>query len=139
MADDSGESTGKGVVLESEAPRDQARDIALVNRARRERWPIPEDRKSSLVDRLFEIAQKKTVAVAGPEGILLQDESTADKNAIAAAKVLVAMDCENAKQDPAPVEHEHRHTHELGPITVENFEQHRRQLLERADRLGGHS
>lgn len=137
MAGDPDDSTGRGVVLESDSPREISREIALVNRARRERWPIPEDRRARLVDRLFAITEKESVTALDSTGTAVELEDVADKNAIAAAKVLVAMDSENAKQDPAPVEH--HHTHELGPVTAENLEQHRQRLLERADRLGCHS
>lgn len=132
MVDD---SPGRGIVLESDSPREISRDIALVNRARRERWPIPEERKIALVDRLFKIAEKESVTGLDSQGNAVELDDAADKNAIAASKVLVAMDSENAKQDPAPVEH--HHTHELGPVTVENLEQHRQILAERIARLGG--
>lgn len=139
MSESTADSRGKGVVLESESPREIARDISLVNRAWRERWKISEERKLRLVERLFDITEKTSVTALDSSGEQVELEDPADKNAIAAAKVLVAMDTANQREDPAPQLVEHKHTHDLGPVTADNFVEYKRIAAQRIAELGGNS
>lgn len=131
MTNTTGES---GVGGRSELLADELairKDLALIHRAYREGWPIDPEKAAMLSDRLFEITGKRTVTVITKEG-MAEAEGPADVNAIAAARVLVAMAGQNQKLEPRQVEH--RHIHEIGPVTEANIEQHR-QL--RAERLAG--
>lgn len=83
-----------------------------------------------IVDRLFEIIEKKTVSVATKLGPVNLD-GPADANAIAATRALIAMVGQNQKADPVIQTHDHHHTHELGQVTAENLEQHRQQRIDR--------
>ncbi len=92
--------SGKGVSGLLLDPLAETKDISLLRRAIKERWRIPEDRKDGLVTRLFDIVEKTSVTVMtkdGPESI----DDKADTNAIAAARVIVAMEGQNQiEQNP---------------------------------------
>jgi hypothetical protein len=109
------------------APTEIVKDCGLLNRAIREQWPIPAARRNVIIDRLMDIVEKTEVTVATKIGPM-KLEGPADANAIAAARTLVAMVGQNQKEEP--VTRHVEHTHELGPITVANMEERRRQLRE---------
>jgi hypothetical protein len=48
---------------------------------------------------------------------------------------MVAQDLK-IEADGIPQQVEHHHTHELGPVTVDNFAESKRKLAERIARLG---
>lgn len=65
-------------------------DVALVGRAVKERWPVDGIKRPAIVTRLQKIVEKESVT-AIVKGELVEAELPADVNAIAAARVLVAM------------------------------------------------
>ena len=71
-------------------------DCAMARRAIREGWPVK--RREMVVERLEEIVEKRTLTIATATGIV-EVEGPADSNAIAAARVLVAMDGLNQADD----------------------------------------
>lgn len=88
-------------------------DLRMVETAIRKGWQIPEQ----LLDALPKVAG--AIALKGKP-----------RDQIAAMKVLLAMKEQNEKSDPV----EHRHVHELGPITEKNLAEHRARLLAELDR-----
>ena len=78
-----------------------SRDIALVANAIKKRWPIKAANARELVDRLLDITRKTEVTVATKDGVATV-EAPADVNAIAAARVLVAMVGQNEKAAEGP-------------------------------------
>ena len=78
-----------------------SRDIALVANAVKKRWPIKAANARELVDRLLDITRKTEVTVATKDGVATV-EAPADVNAIAAARVLVAMVGQNDKAAEGP-------------------------------------
>lgn len=94
-------------------------DIRLVETAIRKGWQIP--------DQLFEVLPK----VAGAMAV-----KGKPRDQIAAMKVLLAMKEQNESAEPIPQQIEHHHTHELGPVTANNFAESKQQLAERIARLG---
>jgi hypothetical protein len=101
-----GDNGGQGASVSILAdPHRTASDINLARRAVRQRWPVKDEHRGIVVDRLMDIVQKAEVSVMtkeGPEKI----EGPADSNAIAAARVLVAMESQNQADEhhaaPAP-------------------------------------
>lgn len=73
-------------------------DSRIVARAIKERWKIPDDRRDGLVTRLFDIVEKTSVTVMTKDGPELIDDK-ADVNAIAAARVIVAMEGQNQEDE----------------------------------------
>lgn len=72
-------------------PKMEKADINLARRAIRERWPLTAEVRQGLINRLLRIVDKEEVAVSTKEGIEYLD-GPADTNAIAAARVLVAIE-----------------------------------------------
>lgn len=78
-------------------------DARLVARAIKERWNIPEEKRPAIVGRLLDIVGKTHVTVmtkTGPEEL----DDKADVNAIAAARVLVAMEGQNQADEKSPLQ-----------------------------------
>lgn len=75
-------------------PRQEVRDLKLLNRAVRGRWDIPLEHRKAIVNRLLGIVSKEQVTVMTKAGPYLLEEP-ADKNAILAAKVLAGMEGQN--------------------------------------------
>lgn len=94
-------------------------DLRMVEASIRKGWQIP--------DQLLEALPKVAGAMA------LKGKP---RDQIAAMKVLLAMKDQNDKSQPSPQQIEHHHTHELGPVTAENFERSKQRLAERIARLG---
>ena len=69
-------------------------DIGLARRAIRERWPMSDEARRGLMERLQEVVDKRVVEVPTKTGPAFLD-GPADANAVAAARVLVAMDGQN--------------------------------------------
>lgn len=107
------------------------KDCGLIRRAIRERWPVPDEYRHKIADRLMEVIEKRTVDVPMKDGVF-PSEAVADANAIAASKTFVAMAAQNQKDDPVPVEH--HHTHEIGPVTADNLAEYKRRALAELDR-----
>jgi hypothetical protein len=99
-------------------------DIATVRRAIREGWDIPEQ----LLSALPKIA-----------GAMALDKTEKTANRLRAMETLLKMKGQNDAQEQPPQQVEHHHTHEIGPVTVENFAESKRKLAERIARLGGNS
>jgi hypothetical protein len=77
---------------------DVTRDARMIARAVRNGWNI--EKKQPIVERLHEIVEKRSVQVpAGKDGELTDSEGLADKNSIAAAKVLVQMNGQDQADD----------------------------------------
>jgi hypothetical protein len=68
-------------------------------------------------------------------------ETPDDELAIKAAAEVRQMVAQDLKieADGQPQQVEHHHTHELGPVTADNFAESKRKLAERIARLGGNS
>jgi hypothetical protein len=62
----------------------QTSDTRLVERAIRQRWPIPEDRRPAIMDRLIQVAT---------------GEGVSDRNRVVAARALLAADALNMQQE----------------------------------------
>jgi hypothetical protein len=88
-----GDFVGGEGVLQTDIAQDDTyarADMNLIRRAISEGWEIPQAKKAQVVDRLLEIAQKKSCQVSTKTGIV-QLDGPADSNAVKAASVLVAM------------------------------------------------
>lgn len=94
------EKSDRGLGLDTDVnallldPGATKKDIALVRRAVRERWPIPELNRADTVNRMLNIISKETITVPIPtmDGLqMVECEGPADEHAIQAAKVLVSM------------------------------------------------
>lgn len=88
-----GEGALRTDVLEPSSHRTS--DIRMVNRAIRERWRIPEDKRNGIVDRLVQIVDTEKTNVSAADGSTYESYDAADKNSVAAARVLVAMEGQN--------------------------------------------
>lgn len=75
-------------------PRQEVRDLKLLNRAVRGRWNIPLEHREAIVNRLLRIVSKEQVTVMTKAGPCLLEEP-ADKNAILAARVLAGLEGQN--------------------------------------------
>ena len=95
-------SRGLGVSPLSEPilldPHRMNADQRMVNRAVRERWNIPRKKRRALVNRLLEIAEKRSVLVPTKEGAIEMD-GPADVNAMGATKILVQMVAQNQSDE----------------------------------------
>lgn len=87
----------------------------------------------SAIRKGFDIPEQLLAAVPRVVGTLALKGKPRDQ--LGAARVLVEMMKYNQAlepQQPQPTQHvEHHHTHELGPVTADNFEQHRQARLAR--------
>ena len=75
-------------------------DLAMVNAAVVNQWPVMAEKASVIVDRLIGIVEKKTVAIPCGEGVF-ESESEADKNAMKASDLLFKMANHNNKKPSA--------------------------------------
>ena len=116
------DSRGQGQSVTILSPEDEKRhqaDIRLAARAVKWRWPVPEDSKSVIIERLLTVVKKEAVAVMTKEGPAELD-GPADSNAIAAARVLVAMEGQNQSDE----QHDkgetvnHRHSGSVGLVEL---------------------
>ena len=99
-------------------------DLALIRKAVKAGWDIPEQ----LLDALPKVA-----------GSIALDKKEKTQNRLKAIETIIKMKGQNDASEPQPQQVEHHHTHELGPVTVDNFAESKRKLDERIDRLGGNS
>lgn len=76
-------------------------DTRLVAKAAKQRWPINQKKRNTLVNRLTGIVEKTSVSTMTKHGEVVEVELPADINAIQAAKVLVEMEAQNQKDDHA--------------------------------------
>ena len=114
---------GEGAVLCEDQPvRVIQRDLQLVRRARREGWLRDVSVMQKIADRVV------SIALNSPDDKLALD-------AAAEVRQMVAQDLK-IEADGIPQQIEHHHTHELGPVTVDNFAESKRKLSERIARLG---
>ena len=114
---------GEGAVLCEDQPvRVIQRDLQLVRRARREGWLSDPSVMQKIADRVVKIA------LHNPDDKLALD-------AAAEVRQMVAQDLK-IEADGIPQQIEHHHTHELGPVTANNFAESKQQLAERIARLG---
>ena len=113
---------GDAVLCEDQPARVIGRDLQLVGRARREGWlRDPEDMRR-IADRVVSIALNSPF-----DEIALK--------AAAEVRQMVAQDLK-IESEGIPQQIEHHHTHELGPVTADNLDEHKRKLAERIARLG---
>ena len=75
-------------------------DIALVENAVVNQWPVQAAKAAVIVDRLIGIVEKKTVSIPCGEGVF-ESESEADKNAMKASDLLFKMANSNNKKPAA--------------------------------------
>lgn len=110
-------ANGEGVaVLSDHKPQRIHQDLALVRRAVKEGWPITPKITRRILRRV------NSIAATSPD----------DAIALKACDLIIKMFAQNQKLTPQPTQHvEHHHTHELGPVTADNFEQHRQARLAR--------
>lgn len=85
-----------GGLLTSNNPKEVREDLKLVERAVRKGWNIK--RKNMVQRRLYEIMEKTHVSVPTKNG-MVDCDGPADSNAIAAARVLVAMNGQDQADD----------------------------------------
>jgi hypothetical protein len=80
--------------------RDEVReDIALIQTAVKERWPVPLEKRPQIVRRLLGVVAKESVTVVTKRGEVVDAEAPADTNAVLASRVLVQMVGQNQKDD----------------------------------------
>lgn len=84
---------GEGPAVLVDAHRTKS-DINLISRAVREGWNVPVEGRAIVVRRLLGVVAKTSVDVMTKEGPANM-EGPADQNAVAASRVLVAMDAVN--------------------------------------------
>ena len=114
---------GEGAVLCEDQPvRVIQRDLQLIGRARRQGWLSDPSDMRRIADRVVKIA------------LTTPDDELAIR-AAAEVRQMVAQDLK-IEADGIPQQIEHHHTHELGPVTVDNFAESKRKLAERIARLG---
>ncbi len=117
---------GEGAVLCEDQPvRVIQRDLQLIGRARRQGWLSDPSDMQRIANRVVKIA------------LTTPDEELAVR-AAAEVRQMVAQDLK-IEADGMPQQVEHRHTHELGPVTADNFAESKRKLAQRIARLGGNS
>jgi len=99
-------------------PEHESRDLRMLNAlAKRKDWVIP--------DKVYETLPKVAAEILA---------SGEPKEQIAAGRLLVSMNGQNQKNNPAPKKFLHKHRHTVspsGPVTEENLEERRRINLER--------
>lgn len=94
-----GDATGKGFSTPFlQDPLAETKDIQIMATAVKKRWNIPDEIKDAIVDRLAKIVEKQYVDVMTKEGPEALD-GPADANAIAASRVLVAIEGQNQSDD----------------------------------------
>lgn len=76
-------------------PHHTRSDARMVRRAVLNGWPVADKDRPVIVDRLVGIVAKTSVTALDATGKPVELDDAADKNAIAAARVLVAMTGEN--------------------------------------------
>ena len=113
------------------------KDLGILSRGVRERWPGLIQKGTAVVERLASIIEKTVVIVPIGEGVG-PSEDAADKNSIAASRVYVAMMAQNQKDE---IEHERKSqpgsqtTINVG-VNVDNRNDERRtQTLAIAERI----
>lgn len=95
-------------VLGDGALRPGKYNMALVRRAIREDWPIPNDLRKALVEQMGAVLTSEIrVVYAQDEDEREEIIDSAVRNKIAAAKVLVAADAVNAKREAMDQKDEH--------------------------------
>ena len=101
QSDDAACGEGDPIVICSDITdsKQSLADTRLMSRAVRERWPIDDVKRAVIINRLCRIVDKDDVAVTDQQGTVQYDEATADRNAIAAARVLVAMISQNQRDE----------------------------------------
>jgi len=92
------------------------KDLGIISRGVRERWPGLIEKGPAVVERLASIIEKTVVIVPIGEGVG-PSEDAADKNSIAASRVYVAMMAQNQKDE---IEHERKS--QPGPQTTTNIQ-----------------
>jgi hypothetical protein len=111
-----------GVLCDDQPVRIIQRDLQLVGRARREGWLRDPAVMQKIADRVIKIAIESPF-----EEVALK--------AAAEVRQMVAQDLK-IESDGIPQQIEHHHTHELGPVTADNFAESKRKLAERIARIG---
>jgi hypothetical protein len=110
---------GQGELLE---PGHTRADLRLIARAARGRWPVSDRMRQAVLSKMAKIVDKDMVEVPGGDGTILVDN---DRNQIAAARVIVAIDAINqadeikavdveradAGKPTSVVQHQHAHAH----------------------------
>ena len=91
MTEQSGEGIDLTILRNPADFRETSRDIGLVSKAVGSVWPVSDDHKVAVLNRLLRIIDKEAVAIACKDGGVNYDEDRADKNAIAAATVVQRM------------------------------------------------
>ena len=91
MTEQPGEGTDLTILRNPADFRETSRDIGLVSKAVGSVWPVSDDHKVAVLNRLLRIIDKESVAIACKDGGVNYDEDRADKNAIAAATVVQRM------------------------------------------------
>lgn len=124
-----------GGLLTSKDPKDVRKDLRLIESAVRKGWNIK--RKNMIVRRLTEIVDKTHVSVLTKQGPF-DSEEAADRNAVAAARVLVAMNGQDQADDHLAVKNgqpEPNTTINIHNNNV-NIDQRRIELARLADKFG---
>ncbi len=88
---------GQGEILPTSDGHHTRADIALVGRAVRQRWGIPPEIRTELPAAMRQIVNKESVTILDSWGVAI--EVSNDRERIAAAKVLVAMEGQNQADD----------------------------------------
>lgn len=96
--------------------KEVGQDLALLDQAVQQRWPIPQSKRPMVLKRMLGIIAKRQVTVMTKKGDVICVEGEADKNAILATNVLTKMEKQNQDDqlkdiEPIPQQHQHVHVH----------------------------
>jgi hypothetical protein len=95
-------SAGEGDLTILRDPSDfkeTRKDIGLLSKSVGQVWPVTEEHRIAVLNRLLRIVDKESVAVACKDGGVQYDEDKADKNAILASRVVQAMVSQNIRAE----------------------------------------
>ena len=93
-------------------------DIARYGQAVRNQWELPQELYRSLPQAMQTVMEKGT-----------------DREKVAAARVLAQLHKQNEDAVPRVQYVAHKHQHEVRPVSAGDFDERRRELRARADRL----
>ncbi len=88
------ESGGRGVLEDAHHLR---ADAQLLSRAIKQRWPVPPEKRGTIIEKLVKVVEQESTTVIDSEGNPI--EITNARNQAACARVLVAMDALNQSDD----------------------------------------
>lgn len=111
-----GQADGVAGIVDLADINQERRELGILRRAAHEDWAVPSSDRPAIVKRMVGIVKRTSVTVATMTGPV-EDESTADVHAIAAARVLVSM----VAHDQADLHHVEGGDKPAVRVNVNNF------------------